>query len=195
MMSRYILMGAAVVLTGLLAGCGLSPQHLKPEPRFTGQVSKVGQGQQVSVQVTDARRSPVIGTRGGIYADSSAISVDGASFLPRLQAETDAAVRMMGFTPVQQNSGNVQMRLTLTELSYKSVEKNPLSKEAKLQAVYALEANNGTRRYNGRYAATLTQGYASAPNEQTNTKWVSEVLSEALQRVFNDPAVGRLLAD
>ena len=53
---------------------------------------------------------------------------------------------------------------------------------------------NGTRRYNGRYAATLTQGYASAPNEQKNTEWVSSVLSEALQRVFKDPAVGQLLA-
>ena len=98
------------------------------------------------------------------------ISVSSASFLPRLQAETDAAVRMMGFTPMSQGAGNAQLTLTLTELSYKSIEKNPLSKEAKLQAVYTLEAVNGTRRYNGRYAATLTQGYASAPNEQKNNE-------------------------
>lgn len=194
-MSRYILMGAAVILTGVLAGCGLSPQNLKPEPRFNGQVAQVGQGQQVNVEVRDARKSPAIGTRGGVYAQSSMISVDSASFLPRLQAETDAAVRMMGFTPVTKNTEAAQLRLTLTELRYTAVEKNPVSKEAQLSAAYTLEAKNGSRRYNGRYAATLTQGYVSAPDEQKNTQWVSEVLSEALKRAFSDPAVGRLLAD
>ena len=193
-MSRSLMVGAAVLLAGALTGCGLSPQYLQPDPRFTGQVAKVGQGQPVTVQVRDARSSQIIGTRGGLYAGSSAISVSGDSFLPRLQAETDAAVRMMGFTPMSQGAGNAQLTLTVTELSYTAVEKNPLSKEAQLQAVYMLEAVNGTRRYNGRYAATLTQGYASAPNEQKNTEWVSSVLSEALQRVFKDPAVGQLLA-
>lgn len=193
-MLRYVLVGAAVVLTGVLAGCGLSPQHLKPEPRFTGQVAAVGQGQQVTVQVSDARASAIIGTRGGLYADSSMISVSGQNILPRLQAESDAAVRMLGFTPVAQGADNPQFTLKLTELSYKAVEKNAVAKEANLQAVYALEVRNGSRRYNGRYAATLTQGYAKAPNEQTNNQWVSQVLSEGLQRVFKDPAIGQLLA-
>lgn len=193
-MLRYALVGTVVVLTGILAGCGLSPQHLKPEPRFTGQMAAVGQGQQVTVQVSDARASAILGTRGGLYADSSAISVSGPDVLPRLQAESDAAVRMLGFTPVAQGSDNPQLTLKLTELSYKAVEKNAVAKEANLQAVYVLEVKNGSRRYNSRYAATLTQGYAKAPNEQTNSQWVSQVLSEGLQRVFKDPAIGQLLA-
>ena len=193
-MLRHILAGIAVVLAGTLVGCGLSPQNLQPEPRFTGQVAAVGQGQKVTVQVSDERASPVIGTRGGLYADSSAISVNKSTFLPRLQAETDAAVRMLGFTPMSKGADNAQFILKLTELSYKASENNPLSKQAKLQAVYLLEVKNGSRRYNGRYAATLTQGYAKAPNEQTNNEWVSQVLSEGLQRVFKYPAVGQLLA-
>lgn len=193
-MLRYALVGTVVVLTGILAGCGLSPQHLKPEPRFTGQMAAVGQGQQVTVQVSDARASAILGTRGGLYADSSAISVSGPDVLPRLQAESDAAVRMLGFTPVAQGSDNPQLTLKLAELSYKAVEKNAVAKEANLQAVYVLEVKNGSRRYNSRYAATLTQGYAKAPNEQTNSQWVSQVLSEGLQRVFKDPAIGQLLA-
>lgn len=194
-MSRYLKVGAAVFLTGLLAGCGLSPQQLHPEPRFTGQVAQVGQGQEVRVQVLDGRTSPIIGARGGVYANTSAISVNGATFLPRLQAETDAAVRMMGFTPMSQAGSQAQFKLTLTELSYQALEKNPLSKEAKLQAVYSLEVSNGTRRYNGRYAASLTQGYVKAPDEKTNNEWVSSVLSDALQRLFKDPKIGQILAD
>lgn len=194
-MLRYVLVGAALMLTGVLSGCGLSPQHLKPEPRFTGQVAAVGQGQPVTVQVSDARTSQVIGARGGLYSQSSTITVSERSFLPRLQAETDAVVRMMGFTPMPSGADNPQLSLKLTELSYQAVENNALSKEARLNAVYMLEVKNGTRRYNGRYAATITQGYAAAPNEQTNNKWVSSVLSEGLQRVFKDPAIGQLLAE
>jgi uncharacterized lipoprotein len=194
-MMRYVLVGAAVILTGALSGCGLSPQNLKPEPRFTGQVVAVGQGQPVTVQVSDARTSPVIGARGGLYAQSSTITASERSFLPRLQAETDAVVRMMGFTPMPTGADNPQLILKLTELSYQAVKNNAFSKEAKLNAVYMLEVKNGTRRYNGRYAATLTQGYAKAPNEQTNNEWVSSVLSEGLQRVFKDPAIGQLLAE
>lgn len=194
-MKRYVLVGAAVILTGVLSGCGLSPQHLKPEPRFTGQVVAIGQGQPVTVQVTDARTSQVIGARGGLYSQSSTITVSERSFLPRLQAETDAVVRMMGFTPMPTGADNPQLILKLTELSYQAAKNNAFSKEAKLNAVYMLEVRNGTRRYSGRYAATITQGYAKAPNEQTNNKWVSSVLSEGLERVFKDSAIGQLLAE
>ncbi len=194
-MLRYVLVGAAVILTGVLSGCGLSPQYLKPEPRFSGQVIAVGQGQPVTVQVSDARASQVIGARGGLYSQSSTITVNGSSFLPRLQAETDAAVRMMGFIPMPTGSDNPQLTLKLTELSYQAVENNAFSKEAKLNAVYTLEVKNGLRRHNGRYAASLTHGYAKAPSEQTNTQWVSTVLSDGLQRVFKDPAIGQLLAE
>lgn len=193
-MMRYLFASLAVVASVGLVGCGLSPQYLTPEPRFTGQLMKVGQGQPVVVRVSDARTSQVIGTRGGLYAQSSAITVNSQAFLPRLQAETDAAVRMLGFTPMQQGAGEAQLNLKLIGLSYKSVAGGGVIKDAQLNAVYALEVQNGTRRYNGRYAANLTQGYAKAPNEQTNNELVSKVLSEGLQRVFNDPAIGQLLA-
>ena len=193
-MLRYVFASLAIITSVSLVGCGLSPQYLTPEPRFTGQLTAVGQGQPVVVRVSDARSTQVIGTRGGLYAQSSAITVNSQAFLPRLQAETDAAVRMLGFTPMQQGAGEAQLSLKLIELGYKAVEDGGLIKDAQLHAVYALEVQNGTRRYNGRYAANVTQGYAKAPNEQTNNKLVSKVLSEGLQRVFNDPAIGQLLA-
>lgn len=193
-MVRSVFVGIAILFSVGLVGCGLSPQNLTPEPRFTGQLVAVGQGQPVQVRVMDARTSPIIGTRGGVYAQSNAITVNAQSFLPRLQAETEAAVRLLGFTPVAQRNSGAQLNLQLIELRYKAAEDNAFIKEAQLQAVYALDVQNGARRYNGRYAATLNQGYAKAPNEKTNTALVSQVLSEGLQRVFNDPAIGQLLA-
>ena len=110
-MLRYLFASAAIIVSVSLVGCGLSPQYLTPEPRFSGQLVAVGQGQPVVVRVSDARSNPVIGTRGGLYAQSSAITVNSKAFLPRLQAETDAAVRMLGFTPMQQGAGEGRIRL------------------------------------------------------------------------------------
>ena len=41
----------------------------------------------------------------------------------------------------------------------------------------------------------LDQRFGMAPNQETNTKLVSDVLSDALTRVFEDPSVGRLLGE
>jgi uncharacterized lipoprotein len=34
-----------------------------------------------------------------------------------------------------------------------------------------------------------------APNQETNTKLVSDVLSDALTRLFKDPTIGQILAE
>ena len=60
-MMRFLFASLAVVASVGLVGCGLSPQYLTPEPRFTGQLMKVGQGQPVVVRVSDARTSQIIG--------------------------------------------------------------------------------------------------------------------------------------
>ncbi len=52
---------------------------------------------------------------------------------------------------------------------------------------------NSVRRYSGRYGASLNQRFGMAPNQQTNSKLVSDVVSDALTRVFKDPTVGQLL--
>ena len=88
---------AATSLT--LAGCALSPQQLTPQPKLTSSLTPVGQGQPVVVRVVDGRSSPVLGTRGGLYPETSAISVSGENLLPKLQAEAEVAVRLLGFTP------------------------------------------------------------------------------------------------
>jgi uncharacterized lipoprotein len=49
--------------------------------------------------VVDGRPSPSLGTRGGLYPETSTISVSGNDVLPKLQAQAEAAVRLLGFTP------------------------------------------------------------------------------------------------
>ncbi|HLA29980.1 MAG TPA: hypothetical protein VJ047_02995, partial [Pseudomonas sp.] len=47
--------------------------------------------------------------------------------------------------------------------------------------------------YSGRYGSSLNQRFGMAPNQETNTKLISDVLSDALTRAFKDPTIGQML--
>nr|WP_132772281.1 hypothetical protein [Pseudomonas aeruginosa] len=143
----------------VLGGCALSPQQLDPQPVLKGPLTAVGHGQPVVVKVVDGRPGPSLGTRGGLYADTSTLTVRSEDVVPKLQAQAETAVRLLGYTP----SAN------------------------------AYNAPQLTRRYTGRYGASLNQRFGMAPNQATNSKLVSEVLSDALTRVFKDPTIAQTL--
>ena len=75
-----------------LVGCAHSPQQLSPQPKLTTQLAPVGRGQPVVVRVVDGRPSPTLGTRGGMYPETSAISVSSADLIPKLQAQASLLV-------------------------------------------------------------------------------------------------------
>ena len=176
-----------------LAGCVHSPQQLNPEPLLSTQLQAVGHGQPVVVRLVDGRSSPVLGTRGGLYPETSTISVSGQQLMPKLQAQAEAAVRLLGYTPSANAYNAPQLTLTLSDLKYQSPKEGLYVTEATISATFRVDAQNGARRYNGHYAASLDQHFGMAPNQQTNTKLVSEVLSDALARVFKDPTIGQVL--
>jgi len=193
-MLQRLLFGLVTVLGMSLVGCAHSPQQLDPNPKLNGTINPVGQGQPVVVRVVDARPSPTLGTRGGLYPETSAGIVPSAKVIPKLQAQTEAAVRLLGFTPSPNAYNAPQLTLTLAELKYQSPKEGLYVTEANIGATLKIEVQNAGKRYNGRYGASLNQRFGMAPNEQTNTKLVSDVLSDALTRVFRDDNIGRLLA-
>ncbi len=193
-MLQRLLFGLVTVLGMSLVGCAHSPQQLDPNPKLNGTINPVGQGQPVVVRVVDARPSPTLGTRGGLYPETSAVIVPSAKVIPKLQAQTEAAVRLLGFTPSPNAYNAPQLTLTLAELKYQSPKEGLYVTKANIGATLKIEVQNAGKRYNGRYGASLNQRFGMAPNEQTNTKLVSDVLSDALTRVFRDDNIGRLLA-
>ncbi len=192
-MKKHLLFGLVAALGVTLVGCAHSPQQLRPQPRMTAQLAAVGQGQPVVVRVVDGRQSPVLGTRGGIYPETSTISVEGKDVLPRLQAEAEAAVRLLGFTPNPSAYNAPQLTLTLADLKYQSPKEGSYVTEANISAAFRADVQNSNRRYSGRYGASLNQRFGMAPNQETNTKLVENVLSDALTRAFKDPTIGQLL--
>lgn len=192
-MLRRVLFGLLAVSSLTLVGCAHSPQQLSPQPRLTAQLAPVGHGQPVVVRVVDGRQNQTLGTRGGMYPETSSITVNGADLLPKLQAQAEAAVRLLGFTPTQ--GGNApQLTVTLADLRYQSPKEGMYVTEATISSTFRADVRNNGRSYNGRYAASLDQRFGMAPNQETNTKLVGDVLSDALTRVFQDPTIGSTLS-
>lgn len=193
-MLHRLLFGFLAVSCLTLVGCVHSPQQLSPIPVLNTPLTAVGHGQPVQVRLVDGRKSQVLGTRGGMYPETSTISVSGQQLMPKLQAQAEAAVRLLGFTPTANAYNAPQLTLTLTDLKYQSPKDDLYVTEATINANFRVDAQNATRRYSGQYGASLNQHFGTAPNEATNNKLVSEVLSDALSRAFKDPSIGQLLA-
>lgn len=193
-MLHRLLIGLLAVASLTLGGCALSPQQLNPDPKLTGPLTAVGRGQPVVVRVVDGRPSPVLGTRGGLYPETSSISVTSQTILPKLQAQAEAAVRLLGFTPTANAVNAPTLTLTLAELKFQSPKDNMFVNESNIGATIRADVQNSTRRYSGRYGASLNQRSGTAPNQETNTKLVSDVLSDALTRSFKDPTIGQILS-
>ena len=149
--------------------------------------------QPVVVKVVDGRASQSLGTRGGMYPETSTISVSGNDVVPKLQAQAEAAVRLLGFTPTPNAYNAPQLTVTLAELKYQSPKEGMYVTEADMTATFRVDVQNSSRRYSGRYGASLNQRFGMAPNQATNTKLVGDVLSDALTRAFKDPTIGQML--
>jgi len=189
-MLQRLLFGLITVTTLSLAGCANSPQVLSPSPRLTSQLAPVGQGQQVIVRVVDGRASQTLGTRGGLYPETSGVTVNGSDIVPKLQAQAEAAVRLLGYTP---SGSGPTLTVTLADLKYQSPKDGVYVTEATISAAFRADVVSGSHRYSGRYAASLDQRFGMAPNQETNTRLVGDVLSDALTRVFKDATIGQTL--
>jgi uncharacterized lipoprotein len=190
-MLQRLLFGLIAVTTLTLAGCANSPQQLSPQPRVTAQLAPVGHGQPVMVRVADGRTSPTLGTRGGLYPETSAVTVNANDVVPKLQAQAEAAVRLLGFTP---SGSGPELTVTLADLKYQSPKEGMYVTEATISATFRADVRSGSGTYTGRYGASLNQRFGMAPNQETNTKLVSDVLSDALTRLFQDPTIGQKLS-
>lgn len=194
MKQRVMQLLVLLALAAGLAACGLSPQQARPEPRLSGTLAPVAQGQQVSVHVSDGRSSPVLGNRGGLYGDSNPLTVEARTVLPRLQAETEAGLRMRGFNIVPQGQAPAMFDLQVTGLTYQVAEGRTVMSEVQLTATYLVRLSKEGRNYEGTYTAKMKKKFVKPPTDAANTRLVSMIMSDALQRVFQDQGISDFLA-
>lgn len=184
---------AVAGLAVVLSGCAHSPQQLNVTPSVTIPLSQVARQQPVVLTVQDSRSSPVMGTRGGLYPDSSNLTISNQA-VPHLRQQVEQALGKLGFQVVPEGTPNANsLVVSLAELSYVSPKEGVYVTQADIGAAFAAEARSTNQRYNGRYSASAQHRFGYAPNQATNTRLVTEVMSDALSRIFKDPEIIRIL--
>lgn len=192
-MLKRLSLVALAALAMVLVGCAHSPQQLNVTPTVTIALNPVARQQPVAVTVRDGRASQVLGTRGGLYPDSSNLTISQQT-LPHVRQQVEQALGRLGFRVVPEGTPNANsLVVSLADLSYVSPAEGVYVTQADVSAVFAAEARSMNQKYNGRYSASAQHRFGYAPNQATNTRLVTEVMSDALTRVFKDSEILRIL--
>lgn len=193
MLNTPLLRALSIVLvTGLSSACTLSPQKVDIAPTLETPSRALDAGRSVAIEVIDKRADPIIGTRGGVYADTSTISSRGDP-TAGIREALRIALRGYGIASVEDaRDGAARVTVALEQLEYVATGKAFVSAVA-VSATVSVVCRRDTRTYEARYRAKNSKRVAMAPNEEANEQLINAVLSEVLGRLVTDQKLLDLL--
>jgi len=192
MKGRYGMAAALLALVGLvLGGCAVSPQQVEVRPSLPLDADTWGRSLPVAVQVEDRREETILGSRGGIYGESSTVTVSNDLGLAVGRA-VNAYLATQGFQTNAAGEGATRLRITVEELTYEAPDTR-LGQETRLTAALRAEARRDGQAVNGRYQAEAVHRSVNRPGAETNQRWINQVLSDVLRRMLDDPRLREFL--
>jgi len=167
-----------------LAGCALSPQSVSLSPNIeVASGTYQQQAKSLTITVNDTRQNRVIGTRGGIYKDTSDITPTTDMTLSVKNSLTNS-FRILGYSVVDNNS-DVSLGVNIVDLQYTAFgDKNVNAVET--SAAVGVTCRNRDYVMTNEYRTTDKQDVLKAPSAAKNQEIINDTLSTALQRMFND---------
>ena len=168
----------------ILAGCALSPQTVTIITDVkVANANNEQQQKTIQFVVNDKRTNKVIGTRGGIYKDTSAIIADGDITQPVKNSLT-AAYRVLGYN-VLNGGATVVITVDIIDLKYAATGETTITSVETSSAVKA-SCQNGTYIVTNEYRITDKADVLKAPAPGKNQDMINSTLSSTLQRLVND---------
>lgn len=179
-------------VAAVLAACAqLSPQQIAFEPVVSPDNLPAGNGRTFWIDIKDGRSSAVIGQRGGVYENSSAITAQN-DLRKQLEDQITGALEVAGFEAVEMNA-EFEWTVTIEELSYEMNDIDAARKEAKVAAELSVDIVKANANYTNSFRAQRSSEFFRYPDEAENEAMLTETFDAALERMFNDPALNRFL--
>lgn len=184
-----------LVLSVLLTACALSPQTVNIRPDIDlSQANAIGQDTKVALQVIDNRSSRVIGSRGGVYADTANISTASDITTP-IRGELVAALRKLGYEVVSADQAHkADLRVLVDAIEYRTTGGRVLT-DIETAATVRAVARVGNREFTGRYRGTQTKEVLRTPSQQDNDELVNAAISRVLERMLTDRELLEFMRD
>ncbi|WP_193166073.1 YajG family lipoprotein [Microbulbifer hainanensis] len=173
-----------------LAACAHSPLQIQVRPQVEVAAENIGAGRTISVRGVNQLPGGGLGSLGGVYANSSQVSlandVEGA-----MAASLSDGFASWNFRPTNGNA-DVQVVANLTGLKYDSPNKLVTS-TVDTAAEVQLAVTIGGATYYGNYRSKGEDRSLIKPSREEVESRVNNLLSATLQRAFADEKLKNFL--
>jgi uncharacterized lipoprotein len=170
----------------VLGACALSPQTVPVEPSLAVEEVDLGHGRRIALEALDARTNKTLGSRGGIYRDSSTIST-GSGIREAVRSAMAEALTTQGFNVVEPGAdAEMIMRVTLEELTYQAMG-DPVVRTVEIGSKVSNTVTRGSETYTGRAGITKTRNVLTAPSPADNEAYINDALAMSLEKLLADP--------
>lgn len=184
MMNRIFQCCTALLLAVLVSACAQSPQRITVQPTLSITGAPVGNGRAILVSASDQRQNKVLGSLGGVYGNTATLSV-GNNIEQALTGAANALLAAQGYVVNSPDPSAVQLNIVVESLTYQPQQQG-VGSDVKLAAVLRADVTKHGETFSGRYQSDSERRSVTAPDQQDNEKYVNELLSDTLTRMFSD---------
>ena len=177
----------------LLVACAYSPQQITINPSVDTSAEDYGLGRSVQIVVEDHRAVKELGSRGGVYKDTSLITI-GNSITEAIAGAAEARLAIQGFNTNSIDADAATVKIIIDSLSYDTPVQS-VGKKIKLDAILKLEMTAGNELYTGQYKSSTERKTVVTPSMESNEEMVNAIISSTLNRLFADPKLKAFLSN
>lgn len=178
-MKKLFSLGCAL----LLAACAHSPLQVEVRPQVQVAPDGLGAGRSVSVRGVNKLQQEGLGSLGGIYADTSNITLTN-DLETALAGALQDGFRAWSFRTVE-GGGDVQVVANLVNLTYTTPDRFYTS-NVTTGAEVQLQVTVGGASYLGNYRSSGRDRGLIKPSREEVEHSINEMLSATLERAFAD---------
>ncbi|HEY3699468.1 MAG TPA: YajG family lipoprotein [Spongiibacteraceae bacterium] len=184
MMNKLIFRSAPLVLIALLTACAQSPQRINVQPTLSISGDATGDGRAIVVSASDQRPNKVLGSLGGVYSGTATLTI--ANDLEQALTRTaNGLLASQGYVVNSPDPSALQLNIVVESLVYQPIDQ-PVGNAIKLTAVLRAEVSKGSETFSGRYQSEMERRSVARPDPEDNEKYVNDLLSDTLVRMFSD---------
>jgi uncharacterized lipoprotein len=181
------------VLAVVAGGCAFTPQAVKISPTVNVGASQVGGGRDITLNVVDERPKKTLGTVGarGVGAD---ISIEG-DLVATVQRALSEGLSKLSFKPgTNRGASQPELRVEIRNLDYAVIVgfwAGTLRVDAGLKAICIKGA---ARPYERLHSGEFVESVQVVQPKESNEKYISAAVSEAVNSLLADSALVTCLA-
>lgn len=176
-----------VLFLSLLSACALSPQQVSLTPEVTVSAQQnIGRNHPVQVRGKDLRESDVVGSRGGIYADTSLIRTQGG-VAKKLASLVRGNLQSRGFNSFNAAATAPQLVIELTKLQYLPASGYLVNRVEVAASLQARVMTAGGEIFKQIYNSEITFKQPITPTAAKNQEMLDQVLTRCINQLLADP--------